>query len=114
MQKDSNLWKVLHEQLEEYDGDAYPMPKKPSSTTFKQCFNAKKPRIHIILDESDQLLALPNNTQRSFSTTIRAAKQLRKSSLGGLCLLGTWALKDMLRNRSWETSNLDSPFSVVS
>ena len=103
----------MHEELEDFDPDRFPMPGRPCATSFRAAFRKGRARVSIIVDEADNLTNLPRKAQSEFLLELRACKQMARGTLGGIILVGTWNLKKLLAARNWNTENAESPFSLV-
>ena len=120
MQPSKDLWVQLHEFLHQRDELRFPVPLQPcSDLTFSALFKPEQPSVHLILDEAYALHAMPEQAIASFLATVRMLRQYRtiqtrRASLASLTLLGVEGLAAILRHRSWESSDVNSPFTIVS
>ena len=75
--------------------------------------------MHLILDDAHALCAMPEQAIASFLATVQMLRDekshpFKKGSLASITLLGEEGLASILHHRSWETSNVSSPFTTVS
>ena len=98
--------------------DRFPMPAYGSQQSFMSLFNTEdeedpsRPAFSLVIDEANKLDCLPSEQIGQFLVT---AKDLQGEEHGilSLVLVGTEALRETLKHRSWDPAHQDSPFTHV-
>ena len=114
LQDTSNLCYLVHHRLQASDATRFPMPAEPSRITFLEAFPPGKPIVGILFDEADLILELPQQQCSDFLQSMRAARQTLGSSLGCLCLIGTFQIRQDAPVAHWSPSTGHRPLSAVS